>query len=156
MYGLHTPTSATSTHDAEEIDVGEGQHIEHRGCERIMYTDPQGLGNDRMGCYKEEYKLHALDTCKVGVGQSMILRTNMTISPLGRMLGRKLEVVNRDTGCGGWLVNSLASVLLVKEGVISPCYRGNLGVKVLNITNRDVVVPAGSPVGIMCASKYEY
>ena len=147
------PPGAPSTKSHISNQISSSRHQEYTS---IAYRDPQGVEDVRRRCYREEYKILTSHAYTVCVGQSRILKTNISISPSGRLWGRKLEIVKNDDGHGGWLAESLANVLLVKEGVVSPVYSGNLGVKVLNKSDRDVVIPVGTPLGKMCASPYEY
>lgn len=125
----------------------------------FTYTHPVITDEPRFNTTAEEYKLQAIEECKVKSKQTKLIRTNAWIAPARShitMSKRKLEVIKMPASQRNWLSTPTNSFFVVKEGIISPDFEGNMYVKIYNITERDVMIPQTAQLAILKASKFDY
>lgn len=120
----------------------------------LFYSSPTSLEPARRSVDSEEYYLKARHRYHIPPQESRTVMTNLHVLRKEGELPRKLEV--QDKIMSGWLSDSYSDMLVLKTGVLSPQVSGDVCVKIHNKTRIEVIVEAGSPIGVFKSTKYEY
>ena len=120
----------------------------------ITYSAPTHYDSIRREADVEEYCLKSRYKYCVPSKESRAILTNLFIQRRNGEIPRKLEVKNRIRS--DWPNESFNEIFISKAGVVSPKFTGDLIVKIFNKSAEEILIDAGSPVGVLQSKPYDY
>ena len=95
----------------------------------------------------EVYQVKAFESCNIGIGETALITTNVIFPPQTEKAIGFFTVVNIHPGY--WLYNPLVTTFVIKEGVLPTNFTGTLNISVLNKSDDQVTIMAGTSLGCL-------
>ena len=103
---------------------------------------------------REEISLKSRFKVIIPAFSSRPIMTNIHIHQNYKFTARKIEISAKIKS--NWLTEAFKNFLVIKTGLISPCYAGDVILCAFNRGPNDIIIQKMQPVATLISCKYEY